>query len=397
MTRPRTIVAIAACCIALAGCSSSGSSTPSPSSTVEMPTASYSPPPDATSTPEEAITLANVQPNDGIQPVIDFISSATKSVDISIYRIDSDFTPLIDALEATVTRGVPVRISISRQLVGQPNPPQGNSQQIVVQQQLQAKGIQVELSRPEFHYGHEKCIIVDAGTSGARAMIADWNLQASYFGPNQYGPVGARGMAVLDTDPQDVATIAAYFNANWPPYAPYPVSTRSTLVWSPSGIEYSPVGNSVAVLTQFIQGAKERLDIYAEYIQDDAFLIPMVIDRAKAGVQVRILANSDGQSPDMVSKLRAAGIQVRFDPIYDGNTSTPMFIHTKSMFADVGSADQVAFFGSQNTFINESPEAILELGALVKNPTTIEQAHAYFDADWATATETQASPSPSGN
>lgn len=397
MTRPRTIVAIAACCIALAGCSSSGSSTPSPSSTVEMPTASYSPPPDATSTPEEAITLANVQPNDGIQPVIDFISSATKSVDISIYRIDSDFTPLIDALAATVARGVPVRISISRQLVGQPNPPQGNSQQIVVQQQLQAKGIQVELSRPEFHYGHEKCIIVDAGTSGARAMIADWNLQASYFGPNQYGPVGARGMAVLDTDPQDVATIAAYFNANWPPYAPYPVSTRSTLVWSPSGIEYSPVGNSVAVLTQFIQGAKERLDIYAEYIQDDAFLIPMVIDRAKAGVQVRILANSDGQSPDMVSKLRAAGIQVRFDPIYDGNTSTPMFIHTKSMFADVGSADQVAFFGSQNTFINESPEAILELGALVKNPTTIEQAHAYFDADWATATETQASPSPSGN
>ena len=397
MTRSRTIVAITACCIALAGCSSSGSSTPSPSSTVEMPTASYSPPSDATATPEEAITLANVQPDDGIQPVIDFISSAKKSVDISIYRIDSDFTPLADALATTAARGVPVRISISRQLVGQPNPPQGNSQQIVVQQQLQAKGIQVELSRPEFHYGHEKCIIVDAGTPDARAMIADWNLQASYFGPNQYGPVGARGMAVLNTDPQDVATIAAYFNANWPPYAPYPVSTRSTLVWSPSGIEYSPVGNSVAALTQFIQGAKERLDIYAEYIQDDAFLIPMVIDRAKAGVEVRILANSDGQSPDMVSKLRAAGIQVRFDPIFDGNTSTPMFIHTKTMFADVGSADQVAFFGSQNTFINESPEAILELGALVKNPTTIEQAHTYFDADWATATETQASPSPSGN
>ena len=397
MSRSRAFIALVACCLGLAACTSSGSSAPSPANTVEMPTASYSPPPDAAATPPDKITLANVQPDAGIQPVIDFINSAKKSVDISIYRIDSDFTPLIDALAKTVERGVPVRISISRQLVGQPNPPQGNSQQIVVQQQLEAKGLQVELSRPEFHYGHEKCIIVDAGTPDAKAMIADWNLQASYFGPNQYGPVGARGMAVLNTDPQDVATIAAYFNANWPPYAPYPVSTRSTLVWSPSGIEYSPVGNSVAALTQFIQGAKSRLDIYAEYIQDDAFLVPMIIDRAKAGVQVRILANSDGQSPAMVSQLRDAGIQIKFDPIFDGNTSSPMFIHTKTMFADVGSPDQVAFVGSQNTFINESPEAILELGAMVKNPETIERAHSYFEADWSTATETQASPSPSGN
>lgn len=391
-----TLAAIALMALALAGCTG-GSSQSTPSSSVEMPTASYSPPPDAQVTPPERITLANVQPNDGIQPVIEFIESARSSVDISIYRIDSDFTPLIDALKRTVDRGVPVRISISRQLVGQPNPPQGNSQQIVVQQQLQALGIQVELSRPEFHYGHEKSIIVDAGSPQARAMIADWNLQASYFGPNQYGPVGARGMALLNTDPQDVATIAAYFDANWPPYAPYPVSTRASLVWSPSGVEYSPVGNSVEVLTDFINGAKQRLDIYAEYIQDNSFLIDMVIARAKAGVSVRIVANSSGQSSDMVAKLRGSGIQIRFDPIYDGNTSDPMFVHSKTMFADIGTPDQVAFIGSQNTFINESPEAILELGVLARDPQTIEQAFAYFEQDWSTATETQSSPSPAGN
>ena len=385
--------------VTLAACTSSGGSGTgaAPTSTVEMATASYSAPPDATLTPPDRITLANVQPNDGIQPIIDYIESARQSVDISIYRIDSDFTPLIDALQRTVDRGVPVRISISRQLVGEPNPPQGNSQQIVVQQQLQARGIQVELSRPEFHYGHEKCIIVDAGAPDAKAMIADWNLQDSYFGPNQYGSVGARGMAVLNTDPEDVATISAYFNANWPPYAPYPVSTRSTLVWSPSGVEYSPVGNSVAVLTNVIMGAQQTLDIYAEYIQDDAFLVPMIIERAQAGVTVRILANSDGQSPAMIAQLRAAGITVKFDPTYDGNTSTPMFIHSKSMFSDPGLPDQVAFIGSQNTFINESPEAILELGVLATNPAVIDKAHSYFDVDWASATETQASPSPSSS
>jgi len=395
LRRRAALIGLAAAAMSLVACTGSNQATPS--STVEMPTASYSPPADAQVTPPERITLANVQPNDGIDPVIAFIETARASVDISIYRIDSDFTPLIQALQRTVDRGVPVRISISRQLVGQPNPPQGNSQQIVVQQQLQALGMQVELSRPEFHYGHEKSIIVDTGTPEARAMIADWNLQASYFGPNQYGPVGARGMAVLNTDPQDVATIAAYFDANWPPYAPYPVSTRSSLVWSPSGIEYSPVGNSVAVLTDFINGARSTLDIYAEYIQDNSFLIDMVIARAKAGVAVRIVANSSGQSPQMVANLREAGIDVRFDPIYEGNTSDPMFVHSKTMFADVATPEQVAFIGSQNTFINESPEAILELGVIVKNPETIAGAHGFFEQDWSTATETQATSSAGGN
>lgn len=387
---------LAPCVLALAltACTGSGQQTASPANTVEMPTASYSPPPDATRTPAERITLANIQPNDGIQPVIDFVDSAQTSIDISIYRIDSEFTPFVDALRRAVDRGVPVRISISRQLVGQPNPPEGSAQQIQVQQDLQKFGIQVEMSRPEFHYGHEKCIIVDAGTPAAKAMIADWNLQASYFGPNQYGPVGARGMAILDTDPQDVAEIAAYFEANWPPFSPYPVSTRSTLVWSPSGIEYSPVGNSVAVLTAFVNSASTSLDIYAEYIQDDAFLLPLIEARAKAGVTVRMIGNSSGQSADLVQRIRAAGIQIRFDPIYEGNTSDPMFVHSKTMVADFGTPGQVGFFGSQNTFINESPEAILELGAVVSNPDAIAKAHSTFETDWATATETQAPPGP---
>ena len=375
----------------------SNSSAPNPNASVEMPTASYTPPANAQATPQDKVTLANVQPNDGIGPIVDFIDSARSSVDVSIYRIDADYAPVVDALARAVERGVPARVSISRQLVGQANPPEGNAKQIQVAQTLRQRGIQVELSRPEFHYGHEKTIIVDAGTPEAVAMIADWNLQEQYFGPNQYSPVGSRGMAVFDRDPQDVATIAAYYEANWPPYAPYPESTRASLVWSPSGIEYQPVGNSVAVLTDFVNRAQKTLDIYAEYIQDDAFLITMVEERAKAGVRVRMIANSDGQSADMVQRLRASGIEIRFDPIYDGITSDPMFVHTKTMFADVAGEGARAFFGSQNTFINESPEAILELGIVVTGRPLIDETHAYFESDWSTATESQASPSPSAN
>ena len=101
----RPVLAVVAVGLAASACTSSGQqATPNPNASVEMPTASYSPPPDAAVTPPDRIALANVQPNDGIQPVIDFINTAKKSVDISIYRIDSDFTPLIDALQRTVAR-----------------------------------------------------------------------------------------------------------------------------------------------------------------------------------------------------------------------------------------------------------------------------------------------------
>ena len=385
------VLLVAACS---GGSGSGAGSSPLPSD--EMPTASYTPPAAAKTTPADRITLDNVQPDDGIGPVVDFVRSARKSVDISIYRIDSDYAAIVRPLTRIAASGIPVRISISRQLVGMDNPPEGNASQLKDAKVLRSKGMQVELSRPEFHYGHEKAIIIDAGTPRARAMIADWNLQASYFGPNQYGPVGARGMAVLDTDRADVATIAAYFDANWPPYQRWPVSDRASLVWSPSGIEFSPVGNGVAALTEFIDGAKKSLDVYAEYVQDDSFVLPMIIDRARAGVAVRVVGNSSGQSPAVTQQMRDAGIQVRFDPTNRNQAPrSTMFVHSKSMVADVGSPDARAFVGSQNQFINESLESILELGTLVEDRATVERIHRIFDTDFSRSTETQASPSPS--
>lgn len=384
--------------IAIGGCSGGSTASPSPSPTTEMPTASYSPPPDALVTPDADITLNNVQPNDGTAPVVKFINTATKSIDISIYRIDSDFTAIVDPLAAQAAKGIPVRILISRQLVGQPNPPEGNADQVATKTALEKLGIQVELSRPEFHYGHEKSIIIDAGTKNAVAMIADWNLQASYFGPNQYGPVGARGMAVVDKNPEDVQNIAETFNANWPPYREWPNSTRASLVWSPSGIEYTPVGNGVAALTDMFANAKTTLDLYAEYIQDNSFMLPKLIDVAKRGVKVRVIANSSGQSPQIVSQLRDAGIDIRFDP--HNATQAPeevMFVHTKTAIADAATPERVMFIGSQNQFLNESLESILELGILVKGPATIEKVKTFFESDWDSATETQVTSSASSN
>ena len=167
---------------------------------------------------------------------------------------------------------------MSRQLIGGENPPEGNATQVQVVDALRAKGIQAELSRPEFHYGHEKSIVIDAGTPAAQAMIADWNLQQSYFGPSKYGPVGARGFAVVAADPDDVATVASYFDANWPPFTDWPANTRASLVWSPSGEGFDPVGNGVESLTDFLTNATKTLDVYAVH-PDDSFLLQTLIDQ----------------------------------------------------------------------------------------------------------------------
>lgn len=392
-----TTVGLLAVTAVLAGCSASGSSgsSASPLPTDEMPTASYSPPADDQVTPPGDIVLNDIQPDDGTAPVVEFINAATTSVDVSIYRIDSTFSPVVDALAAKAAAGIPVRVSISRQLVGADNPPEGNATQLGVVSDLQKLGIQAALSRPEFHYGHEKAIITDVGTPQAKALVADWNLQASYFGPNQYGPVGARGFGVVDTNPADVSMIASYFNANWPPYSPWPVSNRASLVWSPSGVQFQPVGNSVAALRSLMGGAKETLDIYAEYIEATSFMLPDVIAKAKSGVKVRVIANSSGQSADTVKQLRDAGAEVVFDPTNANQPGGIMFVHAKTVIADGGKKDQQAFVGSQNQFLNESLEAILELGTLVKDGTSIDKIQQTFNDDFARSTQTQAPPSPS--
>ena len=91
---------------------------------------------------------------------------------------------------------------------------------------LREQGFEAALSRPEFSFSHWKVIVIDAGTQEAKALICDFNLEAGYFGLDPQDPDegDTRGMAVLDTDPADVDLIARTFDADWPPYRPWPAS-----------------------------------------------------------------------------------------------------------------------------------------------------------------------------
>ncbi|MCB9411928.1 MAG: hypothetical protein H6525_03640 [Actinobacteria bacterium] len=332
--------------------------------------------------PSDRLVLAVVEPDDGVGPVVDFIDSATTSVALGTYEINPDYAPIVDALTRAIDRGVDVRVMVSATeypLTG----PQGNPADVAA---LQQKGIDAQLSNPAFSYYHAKFILLDAGQPSARAMVTDFNFDQGYFeaDPTHPDEGGTRGMAVLATDPDDVAEIASYFEADWPPFGQWPPPDRPNVIWAPSSDQFPNPGNAERVMRDLIGGATETLDIYEQQFPVASELLDPILQRAKAGVKVRIIGNRVGFDPKVAEVLEPAGVEIVFGPAAaDGRE---LYIHTKTIVVDAGSPDQVAYIGSVNPFLAESLQTERELGVLVTDNASIEEVSAVFDKDFATAT-----------
>lgn len=338
------------------------------------------------------ITLESIQPEDGIGAVTDFIDSARESIDIAVYQMDPSYSPLIQALTAAKERGVRVRILLSGTIYP-PGSTNDNPRDVEI---LREQGFQAELSRPEFSFSHWKVLVADAGTPGGRALICDFNLEAGYFGIDpQYPDEGdTRGMAVLDTDPADVNMIARTFDADWPPYKPWPANDRANLVWSPSdstcdstscasAYSLEPTGNSRDVMLSLIGNAQESLDIYAQALAEPSQLLTPLLDAANRGVRVRIIGNDGGINTDALAKLKDAGAEIVINPTDPGGDGRVMYIHTKTIVADAGRSEAIAYVGSINPFLDESIDTERELGVLLTDRTSIERILLTFDRDFA--------------
>lgn len=337
------------------------------------------------------ITLESIQPDDGVSAVTDFINSAKQSIDIAVYQIDPTYGPLIDALTQAKARGVRVRILLSGTIYP-PGSTNDNPQDV---ETLRSEGFEAELSRPEFSFSHWKVIIIDAGTPDGKALICDFNLEAGYFGidPAYPNEGDTRGMAVIDTDPLDVDMIARTFDADWPPYKPWPANDRPNLVWSPSdstcdstscasAYPLEPVGNSRAVMLSLIGHAKVSLDVYAQALAEPSQLLQPLIDAANRGVKVRIVGNDGGINTDAMAKLKEAGAEIVINPTDPGGDGKVMYIHTKTLVADAGTPEAIAYVGSINPFLDESLNTERELGVLLTDATSIERIVLTFDTDF---------------
>ncbi len=191
-------------------------------------------------------------------------------------------------------------------------------------------------------------------------------------------------MAVLATDPSDVAEIATYFDADWPTFGQWPAPDRPNVLWSPSSTTFQNPGNSQAALLDFIQSATSTLDIYEQQFPAASDLLQPILERAKAGVKVRIVGNRVGFDPKVAEILEPAGVQIVFGP-KEAN-GKEMYIHTKTMVVDAGLPQQVAYIGSVNPFLNESLQTERELGVLVTDAASVEEVMAVFNSDFRSAT-----------
>lgn len=339
----------------------------------------------------QMITLQSIQPDDGIDAVTGFIDQARRTIDIGVYQMDPSYSPLIAALTRAKDRGVRVRILLSGTIYP-PGSTNDNPRDVEI---LREQGFEAALSRPEFSFSHWKVIVIDAGTREAKALICDFNLEAGYFGLDpQYPDEGdTRGMAVLDTDPADVAMIARTFDADWPPYTPWPANDRPNLVWSPSdstcdssscssAYPLEPTGNSRDVMLSLIGNARESLDIYVQALAEPSQLLQPLLDAANRGVRVRIVGNDGGINTDAMAKLKDAGAEIVINPTDPGGDGRVMYIHTKTIVADAGTPEEIAYVGSINPFLDESIDTELELGVLLTHRTSIERIVLVFDRDF---------------
>ena len=342
--------------------------------------------------PDSLVTLAMVQPDDGLAPVVEFINSATRTLDIAVYQLDPDYEPLIQAIRAAMDRGVDVRILLSGTIYPT-NAPNANPEDVAT---LRSLGIDARLSRPEFSFSHWKVLIADGATPQGKALICDFNLEAGYFGldPNYPDEGDTRGMAVVDVDPVDVRQIQAVFDADWPPYSTWPPLDSQRLVWSPSDdtcdsvscsipAELEPVGNSRNRLRALIDSATSALDIYVQAFAYPSALLMPVLDACARGVEVKIVGNKGGINDEVLRSLDSCGAQVRWDAVDPTNDGRVMYIHTKTIIVDPGQPQQVAYVGSINPFLDESLQTERELGVFVTDPSSVDRLTSTFERDFA--------------
>jgi cardiolipin synthase len=183
------------------------------------------------------------------------------------------------------------------------------------------------------------------------------------FASNQIA--SERNFVARDEDPADVASLVALFDADWGRAAPDLSCTRLVV---------SPVNSRARVLA-LISGAQTSLTVESMEFADSDVLVA-VVERAAAGVDVRVLLADPGwisANANAAAGLQARGLAPRWlaDPA----------LHVKAIVADGARA----YMGSENlsyTSLNSNRE----VGLIVTELDAVALMAATFETDWAAAT-----------
>ena len=272
-----------------------------------------------------------IEPETGADPLIKEIDGAKKTIEIAIFRFDHEGVK--SALERAVDRGVAVHALIA-------NTNHGEEKGLrKLEMELLPAGIEVSRTGDDLLRHHYKFMIVDRRV-----------LYVLTFNYTHLDIEHSRSFALVMDEPEAVEEASRLFYADVR-RQPYKPELKSFVV--------SPL-NARQQLSHFIKGAEKQLLIYDPEVSDRA-MIRLLRDRARAGVEIRIIGRVVKPSDD-------------FDP---GHLMRMRF-HTRTILRD----HREAFLGSQSL---REPELDRrrELGILVRDHDIVHSLVKVFESDWA--------------
>jgi len=277
-----------------------------------------------------------VQPDDGIRLLINGINHARRSIEIAIFRFD--VREVERALATAVTRGVSVHALIAHTNRA------GEENLRKLELRLLAAGVTVSRTADDLLRYHGKFMIVDRR-----------DLYLLAFNWTHIDIERSRSFGLVVSNAAMVREAVRLFEADSGrhPYEP--------------GLEHFVVSplNARKALAGFIQCAKKSLLIYDPKVSDPA-MIALLAERAKRGVEIRIL-----------------GRLMRKIPGATAHKIGGMRLHTRTIIRD----GKMAFVGSQSLRSLEL-DSRREVCIIFRHPAIIGRLVRTFTADWTRSAET---------
>lgn len=289
-----------------------------------------------------------VLPDDGIQPLLDAIAAAEKSLLVKMFLFSEP--RLIQAVIDAHDRGVKVRIMLN------PARRSGESENGEAKKQLSAAGVDVQDTHPDFDVTHEKSMVVD----GKTAFVKSHN-----WAPKNFGET--RDYAVITRDPEDVAEVLAGFEADWA-RKKFHAGEKTRLIWCR--------GNGRERIARFIDGAKHTL-----YLQNERYQDPTIIERLVAahgrGVKVHVMTLPPHALKEKKLLEGVAGLRLMQESGIKVHKLKGLHLHAKMLLAD----GERGIVGSMN-IAPGSFDSRRELAIEVEDRNVVHRLKKTFETDW---------------
>ncbi len=305
----------------------------------------------ATSTSGDSLTIL---PQDGYQPIYDFITGAKKSIEMTMYQL-ADPTAQA-ALKAAASRGVKVRVLLD----SDPEGGGGMKMNQAAYDDLNSNGVEARWAWSGTLW-HQKSIVRD----GDSAAVMTCNLFAPFY------PI-VRDYAVITHNTATASGMEATFNNDWNNTSSPPtegvVPAGSELIWSP-GAEPG--------LVDLIDSARPGTTLYAEDEQLDSPPIEQALIAAvRRGVTVNLTMTYSASYVSGFNTLAAGGVHIS---LYQPNAA--IYIHSKAISVN----DDTVYIGSSN-FTTEMTDQNRNVGIITKDPAVVRGITSTMAGDFAGAT-----------